>query len=494
MQSSKLTHQILSLAGGTLLSLLISAVTTPMITRMVAPTVYGEYSLFNTWCALVVMLCSLGLDQTFLRYFYTSPEVTVQRRFLRFCLGIPLILTALCALLLLVYQWMETPGRNMWLVLNFILFLVLQTVNRVGMLVLRLKYRTHLYAGLTVLRKAVYAAGVLLGVFLFGADSLPVLLIPALAALGLCVMAELFAERKFWFRTRLADRSALNAAELLGYGLPLMAASVVFLVFQATDRFCVQYFENLGQVGVYSSAQSIMGLFSVITSTFQTLWIPRAIQHFEKDPSDRRLYREVNEMMTVIMFSFGFIVLICTDGLVLCLGENYRQAASVIPFLLLVPVMNTVSETTVIGLAVTKHSAGHLKVMCGAAIANFLVNILLTPVMGIQGAALSTGLSYVLYFFLRTWTAGGYFRVVYPLKRFSFLTIWFCLMCWYQIGHSFSVLSLILLGTSLVLVGSLYPGAVQKLWSLAAAGLEEIRCSRLRSDSHHRQRGDSGSM
>ena len=64
--------------------------------------------------------------------------------------------------------------------------------------------------------------------------------------------------------------------------------------------------------------------------------------------------------------------------------------------------------------------------------------------MGMQGAAVATGISCILYFWLRTAVRARHFRVGYPLKRFSLLTAWFALTCWYHLHHSFSVLTILL--------------------------------------------------
>ncbi len=125
--------------------------------------------------------------------------------------------------------------------------------------------------------------------------------------------------------------------------------------------------------------------------------------------------------------------------------------------------MSTVSETTVIGLAVTRHSAGHLWIMGTVMVFNVAGNLLLVPVMGIQGAAVATGISYILYFWLRTAVTARYFRVGYPLKRFSLLTAWFALTCWYHLHHSFSVMTILLFLLTVALTLGLYPDTIRQI-------------------------------
>ena len=89
-----------------------------------------------------------------------------------------------------------------------------------------------------------------------------------------------------------------------------MIASGVFILFQATDKLCVKYYGTYSDVGVYSSAQSLMAVFSIIQSTFNTLWAPKAIDHYESNPDDRSFYIKMNQIITVLMFMFGACVLL----------------------------------------------------------------------------------------------------------------------------------------------------------------------------------------
>ncbi len=244
MKQTSFLRQCLSLAGGTLVVLFISALTMPVINRLADPSLYGQVAIFNTWCgqvaifntwcSLAVMACSLGLDQTFIRFFYTGKTPAIQRRILSFCLAVPLLLCLLVSCTLLPVLIGE---QNRFLVLCFILALFVRTVNRMGMLVLRLKYRTSLYSAMSVLNKSLYVILVLAGMQLFSGHGLTVMIGASLAAMTACVAAELYAERTFWFKTRPAPAQSIEPRHLLGYGFPLMAACAVFLVFQATDRF-----------------------------------------------------------------------------------------------------------------------------------------------------------------------------------------------------------------------------------------------------------------
>ena len=78
-------------------------------------------------------------------------------------------------------------------------------------------------------------------------------------------------------------------------------------------------------------------------------------------------------------------------------------------------------------------------------------------------AAVATGISYILYFWLRTAVTARHFRVGYPLKRFSLLTAWFALTCWYHQHHSFSVMTILLFLLTVALTLGLYPDTTRQI-------------------------------
>ena len=55
---------------GTVLNMLLGLLTTPLITRVVNPEEYGQYSIFTMYANIALMVLCMGLDQSMVRYFY----------------------------------------------------------------------------------------------------------------------------------------------------------------------------------------------------------------------------------------------------------------------------------------------------------------------------------------------------------------------------------------------------------------------------------------
>jgi len=211
--------------------------------------------------------------------------------------------------------------------------------------------------------------------------------------------------------------------ELFGYAYPYIISMSVSTLFQATDKIYLNMYCTYNEVGIYSSTMTLISVFSIVQTTFNTLWAPMAVKHFSKDPEDRMFYQKGNSVITVIMYFIGICLIFSKDTFAILLGEKYREAAYILPFLIFNPIMYTISETTVNGLVFMKKSKMQVVVAVGACATNIIGNTILVPRLGSQGAAISTGISYIVFFTLRTLISNRYYYVDFKLKKFYFLTL-----------------------------------------------------------------------
>jgi O-antigen/teichoic acid export membrane protein len=115
--------------------------------------------------------------------------------------------------------------------------------------------------------------------------------------------------------------------------------------------------------------------------------------------------------------------------------------------------MYVVSETTVLGINLTKKTYWHIVVTGISALTNFMGNQILVPMLGARGAAISTGLSYVLFFVLRTLIAEKLYPIGFDLKKIyaGTFTISVVAFCGTFLRNSLIFLSLSIAGIFLIL-------------------------------------------
>jgi O-antigen/teichoic acid export membrane protein len=119
-------------------------------------------------------------------------------------------------------------------------------------------------------------------------------------------------------------------------------------------------------------------------------------------------FDKVRETVTSLL-TIGFAtIVVLRKVLIIILGKADHGAELLLPFLLLMPVMTIISETTVLGICFSKKTKYNLFISAVVALVNLGGNIILVPHYNSLGASISTGFSYILYMFLRTFISRAY--------------------------------------------------------------------------------------
>ena len=92
------------------------------------------------------------------------------------------------------------------------------------------------------------------------------------------------------------------------------------------------------------------------------------------------------------------------------------------PTLVFIPIMYLISETTMLGIGFKKKSQYFLYVSVIASLSNLIGNLLLVPYLGARGAAISTGISYIIFFSSRTYFSNKLINFGFNLKRIYVVT------------------------------------------------------------------------
>ena len=100
MKNNFLKHFFI-IGSGTFISMFIGFLTTPIITRIVSPVDYGQYSIFTMYSNIALMVLCIGLDQALVRYFYETKMESSQRALMFKCLKIPMIGTVIVTIIVL---------------------------------------------------------------------------------------------------------------------------------------------------------------------------------------------------------------------------------------------------------------------------------------------------------------------------------------------------------------------------------------------------------
>lgn len=410
-------------ATGSLAALLAGLITTPILTRLISTEEMGKYSMFITIGSLFASILYLGFDQSYVRYY--NEEIPARRTYLlNKCLHYPLMITAIVSIACLVFYEQlsnELIGTvSLPVTILFIVYLFGLVIDRFWLLKLRMEQKAGAYSALNVIRKLSYLCIAVLLYFAIWGDQCWSLIVAVTLAEFVLLFGARFADRGNW---KEEDRNLdVSLRALAKYGAPFIFSTTITLVLHSTDKLMLNAMSDYNQVGLYSGAQNIVNLLTQVQTVFTTFWMPVAFEHYAKAPGDKDFYIRMNKLVSYVMLVIAVGLLVMKDIVVLFLGTKYREAVYVFPFLAFMPIMYTVSETTVMGINFKKKTNFHVITSTACAIANIIGNYFLIRLFGAKGAAISTGLSYALFFSLRTCLANSVYPVKFALQRFCIST------------------------------------------------------------------------
>ena len=459
------------IGSGTIINMFLGLLTTPLITRIVNPNEYGQLSIFTMYSGIALMVLCMGLDQALVRYYYEDDSISYKRSLLYKCIVMPIICSIVVSGVVISLRIFDFAFVEFEFIVVYLLcvYTIIQLIYRFSLLLIRLAYKSKVYSMLSIIHKLLYIL-IAIPLLLFYKDNcLLLLIIATMMSVFVCLIISIYVQRDYWNVLKIGERNCkFSYKELIQYGAPFIISMGITTIFQAMDKIFLNIYCDYTEVGIYASTMSLVNIFAIVQTTFNTIWAPMAVEHYSNNKEDKSFYQKGNQLITVVMFGLGLLLILCKDVFSILLGEKYREAAYILPMLIFNPIMYTISETTVVGLVFKKKSKLQVVVAVGACLTNLIGNIILVPKLGCQGAAISTGLSYIVFFVLRTLLSNRYFYVEYQLKKFGILTVIVLLYALYNTFNEFGVLSVLGFGGCMFVLIKLY-------WPEIIWGLNYIR-------------------
>jgi len=464
LENSFFKH-FLKIGMGTFVSMFLGLITTPIITRIVSPDIYGKLSIFNMYVGIFVMILCLGLDQSLVRYFYVEDNLDYKRELLFKCIVFPILITEILSIIffcLRINHMIKFEFSNQITIL-LCMQTLLQLIYRFSLLIVRLEYNSNLYSALTILSKILYVGLVLILLYNHKMDYFNCLVWATVLSTALCLFVSIIKQRSIWCLHKIRiPMIKMKFAELINYGWPFIISMGITQLFQALDKISLNKYCSYTDVGVYSSAMTLVNIFAIVQTSFNSLWGPMAIEHYETKREDTSFYKDANQYITIIMFFLGFSLIFVKDIFAFLLGTSYRDAAYILPFLIFNPIMYTISETTVQGIVFMKKTKMNIVIGAISCLVNYVGNSLLVPALGCKGAAISTGISYIVFGVLRTCISNHYFYIDFSLGRFAIITLVAILFAGYNTFFKFNYFTIILYIVSIIILIVLYKKYIKK--------------------------------
>ena len=210
---------------------------------------------------------------------------------------------------------------------------------------------------------------------------------------------------------------------MLRYAIPLIPTTVCSWIINMSDRFIITSFIGESANGIYSVANKMPTMLIVVSNIFTYAW---QITAFAKQPKEERarLFSNVARVYQAVTF-VGAACLIVTAKIstILLASPEYYEGWQYVPVLSLATTFCCLSNFLTSVYMVDKRSVATFVTILIGAVLNVTGNILLIPVMGSMGAAISTAASYFIMFVTRAFHSRSSVAISWDLPRFMGSTV-----------------------------------------------------------------------
>lgn len=461
MNSIDFIKKSIKFSFASIISFIISILTVPIMTRLYSPEQMGHINMFNTLSSFGLYFALFGFDQSFFRFYNEPPKNITIKTMFTYCINITIVIFSL---LILFFYFARNNIVQLISEENHFLVFTLLCINIFSMIIIRysslvfLLEQKAMYYSIQSLLVIIASKFITIIIGVIKPDYLAVLVVmnSVLLVLSIVYMIGL---RKMYDYSWYFDTEVIK--NMAYYSLPLMPLTIISWFNEALSNLILRY--NLGfyEIGIYSSGVAVASLISIVQVGFNTYWGTYVYANYK---TEHHRIQMVNKYITFLLVTFAIFIMIFQDLIYLIIGPKYISSKLFFSFLIISPICLTISDTTGIGIGISKKSYLYLIPTFCSAIANLCFCLLLLPIMGVAGAAVSAAAASLIMLALRTLIAEKHYKCVqnYNLLNFSVFLLVFSSVISFLFNDSLLMRQLLLVSLLLIVL-KLYRNEAAKI-------------------------------
>ena len=387
---------------GNLTSKAVGLLLIPVYTHYLKPREYGIIDILDLTIILIGVVVSMGLGSSLFRYYLAAETEEGRHEVVGSALLFSMISAGVVAIPILLGSrgisqlLFRTPGYASYLqlaMLSFWIGMIAETCRNY----IRARQQSAFFVA-TLLIQLVISVGLNiyfivfrhLGVMGFLLSSLIVSVL-ASGALLVHTLAET------GFRV-----SIPTTRRMLIYGAPFIFSGLGSFVLNFADRYFLNAYANLTEVGIYALGYKFGFLISMLASApFLQMWDAQVFV-VQKEPNAKAVYARMFEYFAALIL-FGVLILsvFIKDVLRVMAAPEYFAAHHVVPIIALAYVFNGWGQYFRLGMLLTNRTRSIGVIMVGTGAVTLALYVIFIRAFHGMGAAVATLLSFAL---MMVWT------------------------------------------------------------------------------------------
>lgn len=403
MSSNKVANSFVSnvlvygLSG--VLNKVVPFIMIPIIAKLLEdPFFYGIQANFNVFVSFVGALAILGIYDGLIRIIYEQASDQERIKVYSSCLNVLLIISLIICILgcflrdylsLFLFDSLESNYQN--LIYLALVSVCLSMIQRVLIAPTRVQNKKKVFIIFNFITPVCGYLGVYLLIF-FGYKFWA---LPSYMFFQSFFAVIVFYLLNFkWFSFRVLDIEMLK--HVVKFGLPLSVVFLIYWVYNSFDRLMISEYLGINELGVYSVAQSMAAISGIIYFAFSQGW-KFFVYEVETKQGNTTVLAKISEYLILVTGVSVIIVIPFRYMLFEMFFESqFIGGAKYFPYLFLNPLLLMIYQSIGAKFLVNKKTyLSAIALACGAII-NVGLNLLLIPLLEVEGACIATSMGYLV--------------------------------------------------------------------------------------------------
>lgn len=382
---------------GGIISKIIPLIMVPIVTRLMPnETYFGISDMSQTIISFATDLAVLGMYDAMFRLFFEKEDEDYKRTVCSTTMWFTIIMSICVFFIMILLQntlakyFLRDENLTYVIYLSAMATLVTAT-NMIIAAPTRMQNKRKVFL-ITNTLTPLLSYGIAIPLLLSGHDIIALPLAGVLA--GVTKEVAFYVLNHNWFRIKLFDLTILK--QLLTIAIPLFPNFIIYWIFNSCDRLMIANIMDVGAEGVYAVGAKLGHASQLIYVAFAGGW-----QYFAFSTMKEKDQVKTNSMIFEYLgvISFAFTSLICATSFwiydTLFTGK-YVQGFVIAPYLFLAPLLQMLFQIACNQFLVIKKTWPNMFILLGGAVVNVILNFILIPVIGIEGASIATLAGYTI--------------------------------------------------------------------------------------------------
>lgn len=416
-----LSKQTLIYGTSTIVGRFLNFILVPFYTNVFPPSEYGVVAVVFAYIAFLNIIYSFGFEAGYFRFASSNEIGTEKQNFSQPFFMIALNSLLFSSLILIFHSAIAglTGVKDESIIIYSAFILFFDALSLIPFAYLRLKNKAKIFASIKLVNICINVALnlVLILVYKFGLEAVFISNLAASLVTLLLLLPYILKNLSLSYNRQLMS-------ELWKFSVPYLPAAIASMVVQTLNILMLRFLVDVKTVGIYNANYKLGIFMMLVVSMFEYAWRPFFLNN-AREPGAKELFAKILTLFTgaaslvfvVLTFTIQDIIKIPLPYKGYIIGEQYWGGVIIVPIVLLAYLFLGIYTNLIAGVYIEKKTK-YLPFITGlGAMLNIASALLLIPVWGITGSALSTLISYVTMAVYIYFVSQKFYPVKYELNK-----------------------------------------------------------------------------